>query len=155
MDYWVCGTCFYVFLLRFSQYNWFELTSLPYASWRHWQSCTINTCMYFTCSISPLIFSTEEIAYTFIHRTDNGHWIYRCPNSKLHFFGFLWDVICENFIWRTYIDILTMGKCYPVSRLSEHNTKLQITHVEHYRDSDNLFSIKSFSLCSLTILVSQ
>ena len=42
-------------------------------------------------------------------------------------------------IWRTHIDILMLGKCYPLSQLRGHEAKMQITHAEHYRESDILF----------------
>ena len=42
-------------------------------------------------------------------------------------------------IWRAHIDILMLGKSNPLSRLREHDAKIQIVHVEHYRESDRLF----------------
>ena len=36
------------------------------------------------------------------------------------------------------------GKCNPLSQLREHDAKLQITHAEYNRESDNLFSNKYF-----------
>ena len=42
-------------------------------------------------------------------------------------------------IWRTHIDILMLGKCNPLSQLREHDEKIQITHADHYRESDNFF----------------
>ena len=34
-----------------------------------------------------------------------------------------------------------LKKCYPISQLREHDEKkIQITHTEHYTESDNLFS---------------
>ena len=31
------------------------------------------------------------------------------------------------------------GKSYPLSQLRDHIAKIQITHAEHYRESDNMF----------------
>ena len=31
-----------------------------------------------------------------------------------------------------------LGKCNPLSQIREHEAKIQITHAEHYRESDNL-----------------
>ena len=31
------------------------------------------------------------------------------------------------------------GKYFPLSQLRKHDDKIQITHAEHYRESDNLF----------------
>ena len=42
-------------------------------------------------------------------------------------------------IWRTHVDILMLGKCDPLSQISEHDAQIQISHAEHYRESDNLF----------------
>ena len=47
-------------------------------------------------------------------------------------------------MWRTHIDILMLGKCYPLSQLRQHGVKIQITHAEHYRESDNLLLNKYF-----------
>ena len=44
----------------------------------------------------------------------------------------------------TRIDILVFGKCYPLSKAREHDRKIQVTHAERYKDSDNLFSNKYF-----------
>ena len=50
------------------------------------------------------------------------------------------DLIFEYFdMENTYIDILMLGKFNPFSQLREHDAKIQITHAEHYRESDNLF----------------
>ena len=35
-------------------------------------------------------------------------------------------------------------KCTPLSQLREHDAKIQITHAEHYGESDNLFLNKYF-----------
>ena len=48
-------------------------------------------------------------------------------------------------IWRRHIDILMLGKCNPLSQPREHDAKIQITHAEHYKESDNLFLNKSFN----------
>ena len=37
-----------------------------------------------------------------------------------------------------------LGKRNPLSQLREHAAKLQISHVEHYREPDNLFLNKDF-----------
>ena len=37
-----------------------------------------------------------------------------------------------------------LGKCYPLSQLREQDAKIQITHAEHYMESDNLFLNKCF-----------
>ena len=42
------------------------------------------------------------------------------------------------------LEILMLGKCNPLSKLKEHDAKMQITHAEHYRESDNLFCNKYF-----------
>ena len=47
-------------------------------------------------------------------------------------------------MWRTHINILMLGKCYPLSQLGKHDAKIQISHAEHYRESDNLFFNKYF-----------
>ena len=55
-------------------------------------------------------------------------------------------------ICRTHIDIMMLGKCNPLSQRSLHDAKIQITHAEHYRESDNLFLNKHLhTQCILTI----
>ena len=54
-------------------------------------------------------------------------------------------------IWITHIDILTMGKCYPVSQLRQQDAKIQITHVEHYSKSVTCLPTRTFKQCILTI----
>ena len=47
-------------------------------------------------------------------------------------------------ILRTPIDILMLGKCNQLSQLREQDAKMQTTHAEHYRESENLFLNKYF-----------
>ena len=42
------------------------------------------------------------------------------------------------------MDIVMLGKCYPLNELREDDTTVQNTHAEHYRESDNWFSNKYF-----------
>ena len=37
-----------------------------------------------------------------------------------------------------------LGNCNPLSQLRDQDDKIQITHAEHYRESDNLFFNKYF-----------
>ena len=37
-----------------------------------------------------------------------------------------------------------LGKCNPLSQLSEYDPKIQITHAKHYRESDYFFLNKYF-----------
>ena len=39
-----------------------------------------------------------------------------------------------------------LGKCNPLSQLREHDVKIQITHVDYYRESGNLFFFKQVIL---------
>ena len=32
-----------------------------------------------------------------------------------------------------------LKKCNPLSKIREHDAKIQITHAEHFRESDDLF----------------
>ena len=53
-------------------------------------------------------------------------------------------------IWRTDIDILMLGKRYPLSQVREHDEN-KIIYAEHYRGSDNLILTSTFKQCILTI----
>ena len=47
--------------------------------------------------------------------------------------------------------MLMLGKCNPLSQLRLHETKIQITHAEHCRESDNLFLNKYFLIMNIDI----
>ena len=36
-------------------------------------------------------------------------------------------------------DILMLGNCNPLSQLRDRDEKIQMTHAEHIRETDNLF----------------
>ena len=46
--------------------------------------------------------------------------------------------------WCPSWDLLMLGKCNPLSQLREHDVKIQNTHAEHYRESNNVFSNMCF-----------
>ena len=81
--------------------------------------------------------------YTFIHMVDNDLTTYRCNQlqNSSYFFRlnlriiWYWEHISKFWCW---------GKCYPLDQLREHEAKIQITHAEHYWESDNLFSNKYY-----------
>ena len=47
--------------------------------------------------------------------------------------------------------MLMLGKCNPLSQLRVHEAKIQITHAEHYRESDNLIFNKFFLTMNIDI----
>ena len=81
--------------------------------------------------------STDEMEYTFIHRTDN---LQLTAATSFKIVRNFFTILSPNIlIWITHIHILMRGKCYRLGQLREHDAKIKITHAEHYRESDNLF----------------
>ena len=84
---------------------------------------------------SILLVKSTECTVLYIPGQFHGVWITTFFRGSV----FYTTLIFEYLIWRTHIEILMLGKCNPLSQLRDHDVKIQIIHVEHYREWDNKY----------------